>query len=334
LTGLGAVLLAWALGPGRPLAAAQDPPPSGEDLLRKGVELLEAQRYGEARTLFRSLSDTDKNNHQALFFLGKTDFLENDYPAAVESWERAVRLQPRDSQYHYWLARAYEARFQKAGPLAKLKYGKRFRDEIKLAVELDGRNLDARFWLMLFYLTSPGSFGGDVAKGLEQAEAIKKVDLAYGYNAFITAYVRGKKFDLAERELLQRVGSFPGHIGYKLDVSWFYLDQKNYPRAIENSLDIIKSHPDAALALFQVGRAAAESDTQRELGKRSLSRYLGDPPAEGRPYSEWAHFYLGKILEAEGDPDGARAEYSRALRAVPDFRPAAQALKGLSKGKK
>ena len=307
------------------------PSPAREGLLQKGVDRLRAKQYGEARRIFRTVMESEKDNHEAFFYLGESYFLEGDFPSSIEWWEKAVRLQPGSSPYHYWLARANEAQFQKAGLLSKTKYGKRFRDEIQLAVQMDGNNLDARFWLMVFYLTSPRSFGGDIAKGLEQAETIKKIDLAYGYHAYITAYLKGKKFDLVENEILQRTGSFPDRIEYKLDLSWFYLDQKNYPRAIQNSQNIIEKYPDATVALFQIGRAAAESDTQGELGKRCLSLYIGDKAPAERPYLEWAHFYLGRILASAGDTDGARGEYSSALRIVPGFKPAAQALNKLSK---
>jgi len=305
--------------------------PAREDLLQKGIADLRAKRYGEARQAFRSMVERDQGDHAALFHLGESYFLEGDYSASIEWWEKAVRLQPGSSLYHYWLARANEARFQKAGLLSKMKYGKRFRDEVQLAVRLDGNNLDARFWLMVFYLTSPRSFGGDIAKGLEQAAEIKRIDLAYGYQAYITAYLKGKRFDLVENELLRRIESFPDRIDYKLDLSWFYLDQKDHPRAIQNSRIIAENHPDADMALFQIGRAAAESDTQRDLGKRCLSRYIGDKPPAERPHLEWAHFYLGRILALEGDADGARDEYSSALRIVPGFQPAAQGLKKLPK---
>jgi len=322
--GLGLVLIVWTLGSGRPLPAAEDP-------LRMGIEYLEAQRYGEAIELFRSIAEKEKDNHEALFYLGKAHFLEKHLPSSIEWLEKAVLLQPRNSQYHYWLARANEAQFQKAGLLNKTKYGKRFRDEIQRAVQLDGNNLDARFWLMVFYLTSPRSFGGDIARGLEQAEAIKKVDLAYGYHAYITAFLKGKEFGLVENELLQRIESFPDRIEYKLDLSWFYLDRKNYPRAIQNSRNVVENHPEAALALFQIGRAAAESDTQLGLGKRCLTQYVGDTTSAGRPHLEWAHFYLGRILASEGDTDLAREEYASALRIVPGLKPATDALKKLSK---
>jgi len=305
--------------------------PAREDLLQKGIADLRAKRYGEARQAFRSMVDKDQGDHEALFHLGESYFLEGDFSASIEWWEKAVRFQPGSSLYHYWLARANEARFQKAGLLSKMKYGKRFRDEIQLAVRLDGNNLDARFWLMVFYLTSPRSFGGDIAKGLGQAEAIKKIDLAYGYHAYITAYLRGKRFDLVEKELLRRVESFPDRIDYKLDLSWFYLDQKDYPRAIQNSRLIAENHPEAALALFQIGRAAAESDTQLDLAKRCLVQYVADVTSANRPHLEWAHFYLGRILALEGDTDLARGEYASALRIVPGFKPAADALKNLSK---
>ena len=99
----------------------------------------------------------------------------------------------------------------------------------------------------------------------------------------------------------------------------------------ERENHIAENHPEAALALFQIGRAAAESDTQLDLAKRCLAQYVADVTSANRPHLEWAHFYLGRILALEGDTDLARGEYASALRIVPGFKPAADALKNLSK---
>jgi biopolymer transport protein ExbB/TolQ len=98
---------------------------------------------------------------------------------------------------------------------------------------------------------------------------------------------------------------------------------QEHPRAIQNSLDVLGGHPDAAVALFQVAGPPRNPTPSGIWASGAWLDIWGDELPAGRPFLEWAHFYLGRILNAEGEPDGARAEYSMALRIVPGFKPAA-----------
>ena len=300
-----------------------------QDRIDRGLELLESKKYVEARAFFNLVLDDNPEDDEALLCMGKICFFENDFKSAIVWIEKAVNIEPDDSDYHYWLARANEQQFQEASIITKMKYGKKFRNEIKRAVALDGNNLDARFWLMRFYLTSPKSFGGNWDSTLVQAAIIKKMDPEYGYHAYIEVYQKAKMFDKVERELRERIANFSDKIEYQIDLSWFLIDHSRHIEAIQNSAEIIKSHPDAWISYFQIGRAAAESKTQLELGKGYLEKYIKNEPSASLPFIEWAHFYLGQIFEADGNFKNAQSEYLKALESQPDFKVAIDAMKNL-----
>ena len=305
-----------------------------DDQISRCHDLLQAEKYGEARALFNSILINNPKDDEALLYVGRIFFYEKDFKSAITWIEKAVTIQPDNSDYHYWLARANEQQFQETSIISKMKYAKKFRDEIKLAVALDGSNLDARFWLMRYYLTSPKSFGGNWDSTLAQAAIIKQMDPEYGYHAYIEAYQKAKMFDHVERVLRERITHFSDKIEYQIDLSWFLLDHKRYDEAMQNSKAIIKSHPDVWMPFLQIGRAAAESKTQLELGKDFLEKYIENVQRESLPYSEWAHFYLGQIFEHDGDFKDARSEYSKAQESHPDFKPAIDAVKNLKDNNK
>ena len=67
----------------------------------------------------------------------------------------------------------------------------------------------------------------------------------------------------------------------------------------------------------EYGGSAERAEAQL---RQALALFEGEPAA--RPWPNWgrfdAHVWLGQVLAARGDKDGARAEYDRALRLVPD----------------
>ena len=66
-------------------------------------------RYGEAAEKLESIAAADPDNDAAHYYLGMADFLQNDYAAAEEELQAAVRLDSTNFWYRYRLAAVYAA---------------------------------------------------------------------------------------------------------------------------------------------------------------------------------------------------------------------------------
>jgi tetratricopeptide (TPR) repeat protein len=163
------------------------------------------------------------------------------------------------------------------------------------AVELDPRNIDARWSLMEFCRQAPSIAGGGTDKALVQANEIKKLDPSRGRIAVASVYVADKKYELAFGEFDQA----------------------------------LQANPADYSALFQTGRLAAISGQQLDRGLGLLQQCLTQTPPEGQPGHAAVHWRIGNILERKSDPAGARAAYEAALRVDPKFPQAIESLKKL-----
>lgn len=271
-------------------AAAFDPA-----AFNAAVELYNQRRPLEAQQAFVALAAANPANADIQFYLGRLALQRDDAEKAVSCLEKAVELAPTDSRFHYRLGDAYGRAAQKASLFSQMGLAKKCKASYEKAVELDGKNLDARQSLMQFYLQAPGFAGGSNEKALEQAQAIKQLDATRGRAAIASVYVADKKYELAFAEFEQ----------------------------------VLKATPDDYGALFQSGRLSAISGQRLDAGLTALRRCLTMTAPQGQPPLAAAHWRIGNILEKKGDKAGARAAYEASLKADPKFPQAIESLKKL-----
>jgi tetratricopeptide (TPR) repeat protein len=260
------------------------------------VELYTQHKPVEAQAAFEALVVTAPDNADIQFYLGRLALQRSDHEKAVVYLEKAVALAPGDSRMHYRLGDAYGQSAQKANIFSQPGLAKKCRLEYEKAVELDPKNIDARFGLMGFYQQAPSFMGGGLDKAHEQAEAIKKLDANRGRQAIAGLYVVEKKYDLAFAEFDE----------------------------------VLKTTPDDYGALFQTGRLAAISGDRLDRGLVVLRQCLTMTPPAGQPPLAAAHWRIGNILEKQGDKPGARAAYEASLKVDPKFPQAIESLKKLN----
>lgn len=259
------------------------------------VELYAQRKPLEAQKAFESLAATAPDHADIQFYLGRLALQRNDPEKAVAYLEKAVALSPKDSRMQHRLGDAYGLTAQQAGLFSKMSWAGKCHTAYEKAVELDPKNIDARWSLMEYCRQAPGIVGGGNDKALVQALEIKKLNVARGRIAVALVYASDKKYDLA-------FGEFE---------------------------EALKANPADYMALFQTGRLAASSGERLDRGLEVLRQCVALTPPAGQPGPAAAHWRIGNILEKKSDQPGARAAYEAAVALDPKFTPAIESLKKL-----
>ncbi|MSU49216.1 MAG: tetratricopeptide repeat protein [Opitutus sp.] len=259
--------------------------------------LFDSRKPAEAQAAFEKLAAIDPKNPGVNHYLGQLANRRNDPEKAIKYFEAAVAVEPNAGRHHHGLGDAFGRSAQKAGILSKFGLAKKCLVAYERAVALDPNEVDFRLSLFEFYRQAPGIAGGGFDKAAAQAAAIKKLDATRGRIAFATLYIGEKKYD----------------------------------QALAEFDEVLRTSPDDFTSLYQVGKLAAVSGQFLDRGAASLRRCLELPPptspnTAGHAAANWR---LGLILEKKNDPAGARAAYAAAVKADPNFTPAADALKKL-----
>lgn len=263
--------------------------------LKSATDLFTQRKLAEAQQAFEALAQTDPSQPELQFYLGWIALQKDDADKAIGYLERATLAAPREGRYQLRLGDAYGRAAQKASVFSQLGLAKKCKTAYEKAVELDGRNVEARQALMNFYLQAPGFAGGSTEKAQTLAEETKQFDPPRGRQMLASVYSAQKKYDLAFAQFEE----------------------------------VLKEKPDDYTSLYQLGRLAANSGQSLDRGLAALRRCVEMPVPEGEPGHAPAWWRIGNILEKQSDKKGARAAYEAALRTDPKFSQAIEALKKL-----
>jgi tetratricopeptide (TPR) repeat protein len=307
-------------------SAAQTP-------LESGIQLFDTGKFAEAEQFFSDVVKREPTNHAAMYYLarsiGERDGARLQRMEESKNWaEKAVQLQPNNSDYHLWYGRALGVIALNGSKLKMLSRAGKIKHEFETAVQLDPSNVDARIALMEYYLNAPGIAGGSKTKAMQQAEAARRLDAYRGGLAVARVYSGSSNWTAAEQEVRALGNSYPDSADVGIDLLLLFQTTKQYDRAFATVDSLQRVTPNEPSWLYQIGRIASVSGQQLERGEQALQSYLKVPEARHRTAHAVAHYRLGLIYEKRGQKELAKQEFQAALADQPRH---SEARKGLAR---
>jgi tetratricopeptide (TPR) repeat protein len=297
------------------IAAAADSP----------SDLLAAGRVDDAITTLSGKLNSVPNDAASHNLLCRAYFAVANWDRAISACERAVSLQPNNSEYHLWLGRTYGEKADASNFLTAAGLAKKVHNEFERAVQLDPNNVAARTDLAEFYLEAPGIVGGGQDKARVQAAAVAKLNPERAHWIQGRIAEKNKDATTAEGEYRAAIAASHGGANAWLNLALFYrkagrLDemQDALKKAAAAPMDQPEVLVDAASTLLHANR-------DLPFATELVRRYLSSTTVEQAPPFK-AHYLLGTILEKRGDKEGAAREYQTALTLAKDFGRAREAL--------
>lgn len=299
-------------------------PPPGLSL-GQARELLQRGQSQQAISILRSQART-QDDAELHHLLSRAYYSLCEWDAAVSEGERAIALDPDQSDYHLWLGRAYGEKAERASWFSAIGLAKKVRQHFERAVQLNGSNVDARSDLAEFYLEAPSFLGGGADKAKSQADALSRQNEAAAH--WVKARVAEKAGDkiIAEAEYKAAIAAGGNRPDAWLNLAGFYLKQNRMAEmesAISKATDAQKQ---PGVALLNAARLLLRAGRNLPLAALDASRYIAAPVKNEEAPEFRAHYLLGQILEKQGDRSGAVHEYQVTLNQAGDFAEAREAL--------
>jgi len=300
-----------------------------------GMSLLESGKADEAIRSFNARIQQNPSDAEAYNLLARVYFQLEQWDDSIRAAEKSVALQPQNSEYHQWLGRAYGEKADSLGrlhPLSAISLVRKTKAEMEKAVSIDsaGKNLEARVDLSEFYTEAPSMMGGDKTKARQLADYVLKYDPALAHYMYGRIEEKTNSKTKAEQEYKTAIQTSGNLSRYWVALGSFYRRVgrlQEMEDAVQQSLNAKHqsgvSFFDAASLLLQGGRNYPEAI---QLFRKYIA---SDNPAEDGPVFQ-AHYFLGQLLEKQGDTQAAAQEYRAALALASQFQPAQDALAKLS----
>jgi Flp pilus assembly protein TadD len=216
--------------------------------------------------------------------IGRNYYMQRDYKQAIDSLEKAVQADPRNSGYALWLGRAYGRRAENASPFTAPVYATKTRQLFEKAVELDPRNVDALNDLFEYYLEAPGFLGGGLDKAAATAARIAQFDAADGNTAQAHLAEKKKDYQDAEQHFRSAVESAPHQAGRLMELARFLLRRGRDQEAEQAFAKAESVAPNSPKLLYERAEAYIRNGRNLDQARDLLRRYMNsnltadDPP--------------------------------------------------------
>src|SRR6204780_1211680 len=215
---------------------------------------------------------------------GQNLYMQGEYKKATESLEKALAVEPDNSDYALWLGRAYGRRAETASPFTAPSNASKARQNFEKSVRLNPRNMEALSDLFEYYLEAPGFMGGGLDKASATAGQIAAVDPVEGHWAQARLAEKKKEFHTAEEHLQRAAEMAPEKVGKLVDLARFLAKQGRYQESEQSFRKAEKIAPNSPRVIYARADTYVQEGRNLATARQLLERYLqadltpDDPP--------------------------------------------------------
>jgi len=312
-------LLAW-----QSRVAAQDPP---MDAAKQSYEMGD---YNKAIEILKSAATKEPNNGEIQLLLTRAYLESNQIENAVNSAEKAVAIDPKNSFYHQWLGEAYGAKADHASMLSAYSWARKTQKEFEAAVQLNERNFDGAQDLIEYDCTAPSVVGGGEDKAQPLIQKLMSLDAAEGHFGAGVCKAVKKDYTGADAEYAKALESKPKTADRIYDIGDYFLQRGQGDKLLDVATAGEALAPKDARGMYYRGVGLVLKGEQNAEAEKELRAYLAAGPFRSTYPNPWdVHYWLGRLNAAQKNTAGARSEYQQALKLNPKYKKAQDALKQL-----
>jgi len=263
--------------------------------IRQIESSLESGDITGAQNAYSALSVQEKNTIEAKVLFGRFLLESGETEDAYDFFEELAKKHQDNVDANYYLGMSSVVMAQKASIFSKLGYAEDFLIAMEKTIELKPDHLDALNTLIGFHLAAPGIAGGDKEHALKYANQIKAINAEQGYSQLANVYWQMDKNELAEQTIVEGLEQFPqsgmlyiNRANHRMKVK----DWENARSDLAQAIKFAESDDDKANALYQQGKASAESGQEITLGIDVLTQAL---PIANEQYLPWVNYRLAQL---------------------------------------
>jgi tetratricopeptide (TPR) repeat protein len=295
--------------------------------------LMDQGHFEEARPLLEKAVEDSNTETSAVLLLVQTCNELEDWEAGVDYGKRAVKLLPKSSDAHYQYAVALRTKMTSVGKARAMFTIRTYKKELKEAIRLDPKNVDAIVERIGFLINAPGVAGGDLDEAEAELAGLERLNWLLAKKMQLGIAIRREDVLAAtnvSKEILKR---HPDDAETRSALAFAFQQDKRFDKADAQFAQLVQNEDrEVALgALYQRGRTRVLGNYELEEAISMFERYVqelgeGNPRLVPKAAAVWR---IGMAYQQLGKIDRARHSFEEALRLDPDFKEAKDSLKKL-----
>lgn len=258
------------------------------------------------------------NNIKAIEFLGDAYGHQKKWDDAIIQYKKLVNKHQNNANYHYKYGGALGMKALSVNKLKALGIIGDVKKAFLKAAKLDKNHIDTRWALVELYMQLPVILGGSKNKSLGFAKELENLSKVDGYLAKGYIYEYDDDPELAEKYYKMAI-SEGGSLTCFNKLTTLYENQKQPEKAIKNIEAAQQKHQRNALH-YQIGKVAAEYNTQLDKGETCLQTYIANYSAKDGVPIAWAYYRLAQIYKHQKNKEKALKHVNLAISELPNIK--------------
>lgn len=303
---------------------AQPATVSAAETLVQANAALQAGEADRALMLIETLPQSGVNNAEAQNVVCRVQFTMGQWDAAIRACQQAIELDPRNSDHHMWLGRAYGEKANRVSFMTAFSLGKRVLVEFQTATQLDPRNGEALSDLGQFYVEAPGIVGGGLDKAESVAEELDRVSPERAADLRAEIARHNGDYATAENDLKKALALSTHPARQWSTLARFYAGRSRWlemENAIRNCQAAAARDPHAAVALYDAAGVLIHVKRDPALAAKLLQEYLASPGKTEEAPAFVADARLARLQEQLGEADSAQMAQAAAFELAREYQP-------------
>ena len=222
------------------------------------------------------------------------------YKQATDAFEKAVALEPRNSEYAHWLGKAWGRRAETSSILTAASYASKARQFFERSVMLDTSNLEALNDLFDYCMEAPGFLGGGLNRAEALVERIGAINEAEGHYAMAQLLDRRKEFDKAEEQLQRAFELAPRQVGRSIALAKYLSKLGRVQESEAAFAQAEKLTPNNPRILYERAQTYIRDNRNLAQARELLKRYINSPLTPNEPPRQDAQQLLRRVGASKG----------------------------------
>lgn len=287
----------------------------GQTDIQKTEQFLADKQFSKAEALMIPYVKNNPTNLDGIELLGDAYGHQTKWDGAIENYKKLVDLSPKTANYHYKYGGALGMKALSVNKMKALAIIGDVKQAFITAADLDPKHIETRWALVELYMQLPGIIGGSKSKSLKYADELQNLSKVDGYLAKGYIYDYDKEPKTAEKYYKLAVVEGGSLLCFQ-KLTNLYEAQKQPDKAIANMEAAQVKHDNNDLN-YQIGKVAAENNTQLSKGEKHLRLYIANFSVKDDLPKAWANYRLAQIYKLQNQRAEALKYIELALAELP-----------------
>ncbi len=206
----------------------------------KGELLLGEAKFKQAQSCFENFLASNPNHLKTIEYLGDIAGHGQFWDNAITYYKRLKQLKPTEANYYYKYGGALGMKASQSNKFKALGMIGEIRSSFEKAIELNPKNIEARWALIEFNLKLPAIIGGSENKAIEYSNQLKELSPVDGYLSRGHIEEHFKRYSQAEQQYKKAILIGKSKVCYQ-KLSDLYRGKMNQPEKAKKILEEFNS---------------------------------------------------------------------------------------------